>query len=141
MVMHLIAVNHTVRYRRFATSKRPNGWFTGYGGRWLRSQVQSYYSMPVASNLRPWPSIWWWLVFSMVQTAGYVVPQYANVHSNPTPLLIGMFLLAPGCFFAFALPRTSPIAQCVLISGVNLFVWYLFWRRKAKDALPESGKD
>jgi hypothetical protein len=50
-------------------------------------------------------------------------------------------LLLPGCITEFALPADTPVSlQCGLISGVNLFVWYLFWRAFARivvsDKLP-----
>jgi hypothetical protein len=66
-----------------------------------------------------------------------VVSQFANVHTNPTPLLIGVFLLLPGSVAAFVLPldHTPAILQCALISGVNLVPWYFFWWASARIAV------
>ena len=65
-----------------------------------------------------------WIVFTAVQIAGYLVPLFANVHTNPGPLFIGVLLLFPGDLVSPVLPQRTPaVLQCVAISGVNALIW------------------
>ena len=90
--------------------------------------LESFWPVENISLTRRWPFVLWWLAFAGVQAIGYILPRYANVHYNLTPLLLGVFLLLPGSLVAFVLPGNTPtIVQCGLISGVNLIVWYGFW--------------
>lgn len=72
-----------------------------------------------------WPlQVWYWLLFGAVQTLGLVLPGFANVHTNPLPLLLGAVLLFPGILvgFAFRLPDSVGLPLAVFI---NAAVWYL----------------
>jgi hypothetical protein len=85
------------------------------------------------------PAVWWWIAFAGIQTLAYVVMQHANLHTNPTPFFFGILLLLPGTLTAFALPTNTPVGlQCGLISGVNLFVWYVCWRVIALIAISDK---
>lgn len=97
--------------------------------RFSETALESCWPVEDMSPTRRWPFFGWWLAFAGVQVLGYIVPRYANLHYNLTPLLLGVFVLLPGSLVAFVLPGSTPtIIQCALISGVNLIVWYGFWR-------------
>ena len=81
------------------------------------------------------PSIVFCLAFAVIQALGFVLPQYANVHTNPAPLFLGVFLLLPGSIAVFFLPESTPIGvQCGLICGINLMAWYAFGYMRQRSA-------
>jgi prepilin signal peptidase PulO-like enzyme (type II secretory pathway) len=64
-----------------------------------------------------------WILFAMTQVAALVLLAFANVHTNPLPLLLALPLLTPGILVtegnlpeAFALP---------LAIAINAGAWYL----------------
>jgi hypothetical protein len=71
----------------------------------------------------------WWMAFCAIQVTGYVLAQHANVHTNPFPLLLGVFLLSPGSWISIVfrlVPDTaSSLVQCAVITGLNIPCWYL----------------
>ena len=74
------------------------------------------------------------------------MPQFANVHSNITPLILGIVLLVPGSLVTFTpvdrvLAQIPAAAQCVAISLVNLPLWYLLWWINARPATKEPKTD
>jgi hypothetical protein len=73
-------------------------------------------------------------MFASSQTLGYVLPQFANIHSNPAPFFIGVVLLLPGALATFVLPmdHVPTTIQRAFISGINTCAWYLIWRMAAK---------
>ncbi len=85
--------------------------------------------------------MWWCLIFLTAQVAGYVLPQFANIHCCPGPLFVGVILLLPGSLLVSALPEsTSSFVSCIIVSGINALTWYLFWRlfRRASAGAPEA---
>lgn len=77
---------------------------------------------------------------------GYALPQLANVHSNPLPLLLGGMFLLPGSAILLAgvanhlVPETlSGFWEGVLfagMSGINFACWYVIWRLIKRRGLP-----
>jgi hypothetical protein len=80
---------------------------------------------------------WFWGAFAIVQFCGIYLPTFANVHTNPGPLLF-MFLLLPGLILA--LPFENQVLSSGLAVAVNGFCWWLAaWvYRKAKALRSEE---
>jgi hypothetical protein len=74
-----------------------------------------------------------WVIFDVVQCAGFMLPSFANVHSNIAPLFLGWLLLFPGSFIVIFLQQLLdklPGWEGYLDAGVpivcvNALVWYL----------------
>jgi hypothetical protein len=49
---------------------------------------------------------------------------FANVHSNPAPLILGPCLLLPGSVAAFILPNLPTWLLSGIIVAVNALVWW-----------------
>jgi hypothetical protein len=74
-------------------------------------------------------SIAYWLFFGVAQSVGMILPRFANIHSNPTPLLLGIAILLPGSLFGSFLPEgMNPWVHVVLMLAVNAVAWYIFFR-------------
>lgn len=73
-----------------------------------------------------------WVIFGAVQCAGFTLPSFANIHSNPGPLFLGLLFLFPGCLILIVLPHwmdNLPQWAGYLVAGVpvvcvNALVWY-----------------
>ena len=74
-----------------------------------------------------------WVIFGGVQCAGFMLPSFANVHSNIAPLFMGCLLLFPGSLIVIFLQQLlDKLAgwEGYLVAGVpivcaNTLVWYL----------------
>lgn len=67
---------------------------------------------------------WVWILFVLVQNVGFIVPLFANVHSNPAPLILGPLLLLPGSVAAFIFPNLPTWLLTGIIVAVNALVWW-----------------
>lgn len=74
-----------------------------------------------------------WVLFVVVQCAGFLLPSLANFHNNNAPLIFGVVLLLPGSVIAFVFPQLSGGLHVVAISGTNAVVWYLAARLGSKE--------
>jgi hypothetical protein len=74
-----------------------------------------------------------WILFVLVQIVGFTLPFFANVHSNPAPLILGPCLLLPGSVAAFIFPNLPTWLLTGIIAAVNASVWWGVskFRRKA----------
>jgi hypothetical protein len=74
-------------------------------------------------------SIAYWLFFGVAQSVGMMLPRFANIHADPTPLLLGIAILLPGSLLGSFLPEgTNPWVHVVLMLAVNAVAWYIFFR-------------
>lgn len=55
----------------------------------------------------------YWIPFAVVQTVGFILPRFANFHSNVAPLVLGIVLLLTGKRRCLHLP---PMAIVVVAS-------------------------
>jgi hypothetical protein len=74
-------------------------------------------------------------LFVACQLAGTVIPNFANVHSNPFPL-IALLLLIPGVAMAFFLPHASDTTLVLVAIPINALVWFF-----AVRAWPSRGEE
>jgi len=71
----------------------------------------------------------WWCAFVAVQAAACILPQFANVHSNLAPLVLGIFLLMPGSLvFVAGVAGSVPWVQGAIAVLLNITAWYAGWR-------------
>ena len=73
----------------------------------------------------------YWLTFVAVQTIGCVLPLFANIHSNPGPLVAGILLTMPGGLIIAFMPlgETIPLwAVYVVLLLINTVFWYAGWK-------------
>jgi hypothetical protein len=67
----------------------------------------------------------YWTLFTVIQACGLIVPNFANVHTNPLPLFFG-FLLMPGLLTA--LQVKNEILGSIAAVVVNGLCWWLaYW--------------
>jgi hypothetical protein len=66
----------------------------------------------------------YWLLFGAVQVVGLIAPRFANVHTNPFPLLLGFLLLLPGCLVGFVSHLSDPLALALAVP-INAVAWFL----------------
>ena len=69
----------------------------------------------------------YWSAFAICQTLGCVLPQYANVHSNPFPLFAGIVLTLPGGLMLGFIPNAENMPdweQYALLVLINFVVWF-----------------
>jgi hypothetical protein len=95
----------------------------GYGG----AAMISLFSSPKlgTEGRRTWPlQVWYWLLFGAVQIAGFILAEFANVHTNPLGLLIGVALLFPGILVSFVFQLPDP-AALPLVVFINAAAWYV----------------
>ena len=72
-------------------------------------------------------AIAYWLFFAFAQTVGMLLPRFANIHSDPTPLLLSVAILFPGGLLGTLLPDgTNQWIHILFIVAVNVGVWYIF---------------
>jgi hypothetical protein len=64
------------------------------------------------------------VTFIICQLIGTVVPQFANVHTNPWPFF-ALLLLIPGIGLMFVIPETWTVTLTLAVVAVNGMVWYL----------------
>jgi hypothetical protein len=78
-----------------------------------------------------------WILFVLVQIVGFTLPFFANVHSNPAPLILGPCLLLPGSVAAFIFPNLPTWLLTWIIAAVNASVWLGVskFRRKAVNCV------
>jgi hypothetical protein len=82
-------------------------------------------------------SVAYWLFFGFTQALGFILPRFANIHSNPMPLFLGMILLLPGTLLGSFIPEgMNQWIQVLLIVLVNAGAWYLY--RKFIGMRPEG---
>lgn len=70
-----------------------------------------------------WSRPAYWVAFAAVQIAGMILPQFANVHSNIFPALLGYALLLPGILIGFAVHWSDTSAFVVAVI-LNAVAWY-----------------
>jgi hypothetical protein len=80
----------------------------------------------------------WYLVFAVVQLVGCALPQFANLHSNPAPLLLGLLLTFPGSLLLGFIPHADALAdweQAVLVVLMNFIVWAViaYWIKRTRS--------
>ena len=74
-------------------------------------------------------AIAYWLFFAFAQTVGMLLPRFANIHSDPTPLLLSLAILLPGSLLGSVLPEgMTPRIHVLLMVAVNAGAWYIFFR-------------
>jgi hypothetical protein len=74
-------------------------------------------------------SIAYWLFFAFAQTVGMLLPRFANIHSDPTPLLLSLAILLPGSLLGSFLPEgLNQWIHILFIVAVNSGAWYIFFR-------------
>jgi hypothetical protein len=74
-------------------------------------------------------AIAYWLFFVLAQTVGMLLPRFANIHSDPTPLLLSLAILLPGSLLGSFLPEgLNPSIHVLLMVAVNAAAWYIFFR-------------
>jgi len=74
-------------------------------------------------------AIAYWLFFAFAQTVGMLLPRFANIHSDPTPLLLSLAILLPGCLLGSFLPEgINPSIHVVLMVAMNAAAWYILFR-------------
>jgi len=76
----------------------------------------------------------YWLLFVAIQAVGLTVPSFADLHTNPLPLLLGIILLLPGVFVGLALDMQGIVAETVAVL-LNAAAWYAV--RKAVHLDPD----
>lgn len=77
----------------------------------------------------------YWLLFAAVQTVGIIVPSFADLHTNPLPLLLGIVLLLPGVLVGLAFDMHGPVAEAVAVV-LNLATWYFVRKTVRLDPDP-----
>jgi hypothetical protein len=74
-------------------------------------------------------AIAYWLFFAFAQTVGMLLPRFANIHSDPTPLLLSLAILLPGSLLGSFLPEsTNQWIHILFIVTVNAGAWYIFFK-------------
>jgi hypothetical protein len=74
-------------------------------------------------------SIAYWLFFGFAQIVGMMLPRFANIHSDPTPLLLSIAILLPGSLLGSFLPEgTNQWVHVLFVIAVNAGAWYIFFR-------------
>ena len=66
-----------------------------------------------------------WIVFAIVQASGFVLPLFANVHSDPLPLFGAVALLFPGSLIGLIFSSVPNWVLVVAIASVNGVAWFL----------------
>ncbi|HEY6183321.1 MAG TPA: hypothetical protein VIW67_13820 [Terriglobales bacterium] len=70
----------------------------------------------------------YFVVFAAAQLAGFLLPYFANVHSNVAPLLLGVVLLMPGTLVGFLLgdkaSHVNGAVQVLVIIAINALFWF-----------------
>ena len=67
------------------------------------------------------------LLFGAAQIVGLIAPRFANVHTNPFPLFLGVVLLLPGCLVGFVFHLSDPVALALAVP-INAAAWFLLRR-------------
>ncbi len=68
----------------------------------------------------------WFVVFAGFQLVGCILPLFANVHLNVTPLVLGVFITLPGSLLIDFIPQIRSVpgwGQYVLVVIINFVVW------------------
>ena len=65
----------------------------------------------------------YWLLFGAVQVVGLIAPWFANVHTNPFPLPLGLGLLFPGCLAGFMFHLSDPVTLALSVP-INAGAWF-----------------
>src|ERR1041384_610025 len=90
----------------------------------------------------------YFVAFAVTQLTGFLLPYFANVHSNVAPLLLGVVLLMPGALVGFLLgdraSHVNGVVQAVVIVAINALFWFAILQfvagklRKDRSKLNES---
>ena len=73
------------------------------------------------------------VMFGVCQITGAILPQFANIHSNAAPLLLGILLLLPGSIFAAGFGNMDSWLQTILLFAINFVTWYLIRKMSLKE--------